>query len=463
MSSDACLEVAEALMLYGPGTGKERHNRAALLRHAKLPDPTFRTAAKAIGGGRPLGLGFFDSRVRGTLCFGPGAGLAVGVSLGTQSLRAAVVDANGWLRATVESPHSVEQLNAAPDVVLNRIRAVVSDVLDRAFANPELLVDGCLPLLGWAVAWPTPIDRDGKPRGQALSHRGWSAGDSLDRRIQRLLGVADVESFALNDSHAAAMSVMHDQTHERHYVDWTSPRLGIVLRIAGGIGGAIVIVEPPTKQDSQIRTGFLRSILIAGYDNHAGEIGHVPVVKALVQARNRNRPEGLGPLTPFACSCAAGEAVPEHVEAYAGALALAARLGKSRSISDVQEEIRTSGRDPKHIRALEDVGVLVAEALVNPVAMLNPATITLTGALALPEVRTEIDARLAREPRFGSTPEVVALSGDANTYARARGAALALIRHACHRRLPELLDASSKQRLKNIQGLTTRVEANPLL
>lgn len=115
-----------------------------------------------------------------------------------------------------------------------------------------------------------------------------------------------------------------------------------------------------------------------------------------------------------------------------------------------------------HLRALGDVGALVGEALVAPVAMLNPATITLTGALAVRSVRDRIDERLSLEQRFGSDPEIVMLAEQENKFIRAKGAALALIRREVHRRLPELLEEDKFTTTQRVKALTQRFGTNPL-
>src|SRR5262249_36499546 len=160
--------------------------------------------------------------------FGPGAGLAVGVSLGTESLRATLVDANGWRYHSHESPPRPDQLELDPAAVLDRIAEAVSVVLDDALRDEKLLVDGALPLLGWSVAWPSPVDRDYRPVGHALAHPHWHRGQPLDQRVRRRLNVPGVPSFALNDAHAAAIAVAFRQTHQSDYLDWKHPRLAIV-------------------------------------------------------------------------------------------------------------------------------------------------------------------------------------------------------------------------------------------
>src|SRR5665811_49489 len=152
-------DVAQAILLRGsPITGK-RTRRNTIFERADVPAGTFRTAAEQIGSkqGGP-GLAFFDSTQAGHIAFGPGAGLAVGVSVGAENVRALLVDANGWDYHRHESEPLTDQLAAEPAVVVERIRSAVLTVLKTTIEKtPQLVVDGTLPLLGCAVAWPTPV------------------------------------------------------------------------------------------------------------------------------------------------------------------------------------------------------------------------------------------------------------------------------------------------------------------
>jgi predicted NBD/HSP70 family sugar kinase len=266
-----------------------------VLSDAEVADGTFRGAGLALGAhlGSP-GLRFFDSSIDGRLAFGPGAGLVAGVSVGTESLRAALVDANGWVRATHDAEPMGGQLSAPRDVARGRIRAAVAALLAVAATRPGLLVDGALPLLGAAVAWPAPVSRAKRPVGHALAHSSWSRGEPLDWLVGLALGIKALTCFALNDTHAAAIGYAHRVTHAPDYRSWQHPQLTVVLRLAGGVGGAVIVIEPSEdarradrSQGTRRRAGFEDTVLLAGLDNYAGEIGHVPVDPRLVVDLNR--------------------------------------------------------------------------------------------------------------------------------------------------------------------------------
>src|SRR5438046_796078 len=97
MSHPSLLTVARGILLHGGLDPAERLHRRRLLETLKVADATFRNAGEKLGARTDEpGLRFFDSSIAGRLAFGPGAGLVVGVAVGTESLRAAIVDANGW-------------------------------------------------------------------------------------------------------------------------------------------------------------------------------------------------------------------------------------------------------------------------------------------------------------------------------------------------------------------------------
>lgn len=92
---EANVKVAHGLLKKGPAIG----NRQDFLRSTLRVAPnTFRSDNNGgmIGAvGSEEGVRFFDSSKRNSLAFGPGAGLVVGISIGYESLRAAIFDANG--------------------------------------------------------------------------------------------------------------------------------------------------------------------------------------------------------------------------------------------------------------------------------------------------------------------------------------------------------------------------------
>jgi predicted NBD/HSP70 family sugar kinase len=455
--SETNLAVARGLLLHGKPEALSRLKREWLLEETGVPDGTFRSAGELLGATGSPGLRFFDCSVRGQIAFGPGAGLAIGISVGTESLRTALVDINGWIRVAHEATPDHTQLLGKPEVLLSRIRTAVEQLIQLGRLDPSLLVDGKIPLLGCAVAWPSPLSREKYPQGYALAHADWHTGLPLDDRVERELRLGPLDSYAINDCHAAAIAVAHRLTHSPEGLARRHPHLTIVLRIAGGVGGAVVVVEPAKNlPERQRESGFLSSVLIGGHDNFAGEIGHAPINPTTIEQLNRKTPRRLAKLKAVRCSChSPDDSPPDHVEAYASGRAVAARFDRKRPMHTVLREILDDPESPNHNRALRDVGSIVGDALVGPASILNPASVVITGILAVPAVRALVEERLLAGHLFGREPVVALLDADENSYIRSKGAALALIRNAVHRRLPMILDRY--QFIENIRNLTTPI------
>lgn len=460
------LRVSRGLLLFGE-TVEAGLNRNLLLRLASVSNNSFRDHAFELGARNEPGLRFFDS-TNGFLRFGPGAGLVVGVSVGSGSMHAAIVDANARLHHDRRLKPHPGQLSLEPTKLLDRIKAVVAEVLAAAFEDEQLLVDGALPFLGVAIAWAVPIDRDDRPLGAAL-HSHWLDGASMKDKVALHLDVKRERSHALNDTHATAVGVAWHQTREPAHEHQRFARMAIVMRLAGGIGAASIIVEKPDQvRVPQVAlelgptSGFPHSVLLGGRDLRAGELGHLSMDRALIEGRNADLPTDLGPLTAFKCSCTApDEPVPDHLEAFACTAALASRVARGEPECDVVQRIIDNPDVPVHHRALEDVGVLVGQALRGPVLMLNPATITLTGILAVPTVNKAVKHSLRESRPFGNHPEFRALEGDTNHLIRVQGAGLAIIRAKVHRELEYLVGGKKNDSLGRVRALTEPITRAP--
>ena len=437
----SCVTVARGLLLYGQHISDGALTRKDLLHEiGDIRDTTFRSNGEEIGAiaNRP-GLRFFESSPN-KIAFGPGAGLVLGVSLGTSSLRAALFDANGWMYHEHESRARADQLSLSPPAMLDRICAAAQHVLQRARLDAGLCVDNRFPFLGVAVAWPTPLDRDKKPVGPALTDDLWRRGSTLTQRVATALDIPPERSHALNDTQAAAIAVAYDRTRRADHLKQPHAEVAIVVRLSAAVGAATIIVEPPDLDGGQYgrTSGFLRSTLLTGRDGHAGELGHVGLDPSVIASRNKNLPPGLGQLRAGPCSCAA-QPRSRHLEAYASAAALARRVAPDGSIGNAIHGIVSEPTHGVHQRALEDIGALVGHALVGPVTVMNPSTITLTGSLAVPVVARALGQHLSDAQVFGTAPEIRLIAGSENTFVRARGAALAVIRGSVHRHLRQLL------------------------
>lgn len=466
MMPDIPLKLARGLTLYGGHLEEEVMDRSSFLERIDVKDSIYRHWIGELGdGGRDgSGLRFFGTDP-GPLCFGPGAGLVLGVSLGTTSLHAALIDANGRRHHSHYAPTRANQLSLSPEKIFSRIQEAATDVLEPALEDEALLVHGALRFRGIAVACPSPLNRAKLPVGHALAHRDWRSNTSLPERLARHLDIDSSLCHAVNDAWAAAIGVAFDRTRDPDASGQEDPELTIVARLAGGVGGASIIIEPPQgrREDRAGRvSGFAKSILIAGVDAHAGEIGHINVPASTVAERNKRRPDDLRALRAVRCSCSPPDAtVPRHLEAFASRAALAQRIDPARQERQVINRVLADPQDPAHRYALEDVGILTADCLLGSVSTLNPARIVLTGSLANDVVRKAMDKRLEDRYRFITHPTVACLSGEENDFIRARGAALAVIRRQIFRQLPLLLGGRSNVIPRQLADRTRDLTALP--
>lgn len=453
-----CVAAARGLWLWGREMRDRNMTRAEFCDEISVKDAILgrRGAKLGVHPSNP-GLRFFDA-ARGTLAYGPGAGLVLSASVGTQSLRAALVDASGDLHNNRIAVADPEQLAAHPDDLLGRLRDTFGEVLEEAFDEKKLLVKDKLPLMGVSVAWPAPLTRGKQPRGHALRSDAWRTSDALHRVVSRKLKIEEDRSSAINDAAAAAIGVAFLQTTAPQHHDQKSPRLTIVLRLAGGVGGATIVIEPPEKDHSSPlgpTSGFRKSILIGGVDHLAGEIGHVPVEAALIRSLNQNLPDGLGDLEASGCSCTpVGEASPQHLEAYVSTGAVARRLDPDALPDQVAENMLADPSRDAHQRVLTDVGKVVGKSLLGPVAMLNPATVVLTGALGVKPVASSIEDSLSADLSLATMPEIIPLDPEENDFIRVKGAGMVVLRERLLRQLPRLLRGSQGSLTSKVEGLT---------
>ncbi len=318
------------------------------------------------------------------------------------------------------------------------------------------------------MAWPSPLDRDKHPGGHALSSNAWRNKTTLTKRVARRLEIDPKLSHAINDCWAAGIAVAFDHTRKADHVEQPYPELTVVLRISGGISAATIIIEPPqgeARGDRGQESGFAKSVLLAGIDSHAGELGHVEVPPSTIAERSKKPQRGLGPLKPLRCSCTPiGDPVPRHLEAFASRSALAKRVAPNCRPADekkIVDRVLADPTDKVHKRALEDIGILIADSLHSSVWMLNPAHITLTGSLAHPLVRDTIDKRLDNENHVIRHPNVTSLSGAENDLIRVRGAALSVLRRQVYRNLDEITGASEKNLNRKLKADIKEIDKLP--
>lgn len=117
------------------------------------------------------------------------------IALGSESIRGGLLDANGTLHHSEKLSPLPGQLGLPPQRLLERVRKLANEIMAAGLGDPRLRVGGAVRMLGVNVAWPSPIDRRGYPRGHVLSENGWHSprpGEpkrlSLGERVARVLG-----------------------------------------------------------------------------------------------------------------------------------------------------------------------------------------------------------------------------------------------------------------------------------
>lgn len=386
----------------------------------------------------------------GPVCFGPGAGLALGLSVGSQSVRGALVDANGRLHHESFAEPVAKQLELSPDDLFRRVKDVAAAVLEKAIVDESLaLPSGGLGLLGAAVAWPSPLDREKRPKGFVLRDPAWRETDgpggeirSIPERISELLGDPFTPSrcHAIHDVNAHGLCVAFQESRSRTIDSddtGTMWRVGLVLRVGEGIGACSILLAPPHAH----RLSFIDSSLIEGTKGLAGELGHLPIDRETIRDVNENPVEGLAKIEYDKGKCSCGN--EHHLESFASAPALLRRLQRSGikvpQDGPSQERLLERARegeldDPLMLRAGTDIGRIIGRSLAGPVLLLNPSSITLTGPLAGPHL---VNGVVRSGDAWISVMEDSVPVGlddtSAGDYIGVKGAALAVIRQLVYR------------------------------
>lgn len=417
------------------------------------------------------------------LRLGPETGVVLGISLGRESLRAAIVDANGTIRASAEAkPVERRMKHQSPAQTIDDIAELANRTLEAALDRVEdpsgeeplhvdREIDGqevrALPLIGVAVAWPMGIHRytkepsGGKPTIDSLNDGWW--GKHLPGLVAERLGLDPGRVHAVNDANAAAVANVFDRI--RDFVEpavrpvpgnpararYPPTSVLMTVRVGGGIGAGTMTVG---AYDRHWFSAFNTAALIETESGLAGEIGHLPIAKEVVAKVNEHRGTlpALDPEAP--CSCGG----TGHLEALASVTALVQRLagltpdvlselglsrdssrGQASIMQGVIARIERGHKHPTVERALKDIGLLVGHALAGPVLMSAPSAIRLVGAGACePVIEGLKDGLNDAGGFFGEQRiDIACATGANNTYSSARGAALFVFREVVYRHLDE--------------------------
>lgn len=441
------LKIAHALLLHGERGLPQARFWPLAVSHTGGRAPSKNTASETVDTMNAAGRFLAKDPLR----FGIGMGLVVSVALGTESIRAALVDANGWIQKDPdenwyieEAQPNPEQLELDPDSLLDRVATSVRALLERVIADPAVTIDGAVPLLGVAVAWPTPLHAITKrPKGRALPHEGWREGEAgVHDRVAKRLGIPEIRSHALNDANAMAIATAFDES--RPHDEPESARRGgtmLTLRLAGGIGAGTVVTPLPTEPLT--KSQFLQARLVEGTDGLAGELGHFQLDQAIVDEIAGEPGNGLAGIVRLPCVCGQRGCL----ESYAGGNAFVERMRASSigsqngrmTVTSVMSQVLDGDDDGRRYEALEDIGRLIGRSLAAPILMLNPQSITLAGVLAVAPVKEGV---LLEKERWRhvhrSEIDLRLVGGPDGQYLACRGAALAVFRGQLYRRFEEL-------------------------
>ena len=402
------------------------------------------------------------------LCFGPALGLVLGISVGSESLRAALVDANGEVRIAGGAPSRVGRLKQHPDVVLDEIAEVAKGVLEEALTDDQLVIEPssgeakgkrAIPLVGVAVGWPPSVHRQTKmPAGRAMDVRWQESKEDLTELVAQRLGLPPERSYALSAAHAVALGAAFDDGRSpTEGLSRESSYVMLAVRLGGNISAGTVTVEPPQVAGAEGReitvSGFCRSSLIEGTSGFAGEIGHLAISNALMRRVNSEAQNELAPLSrKWPCGC--GQKM--HLEALASATALVRRIRSTSELGfsgqrwpaddewehgSIMHAVLPHFDHPLVEQALFASGRLVGHALASPILMLDPRTVVITGPLAHSEVKRGIEAELTTLGLVRPSDPVTIrlLEDEENTFAVPRGAALSVLRERVYKQLDDLV------------------------
>jgi predicted NBD/HSP70 family sugar kinase len=426
-------EILHALLIEGP-----QPTPGALAHVAGLSEPTARKwVGKKTGGAATLAQ---DARLtvldESGYRLGPGLGLMLAFSVGGEHLAAGLVDAAGNVHCHSQMPPEVRQLRVEPEVFLERLRALGLKVLKEGLAKTHLVTPAgpgavALRVIGATVAWPLPMDRDTLPDDTGLS-KAWH-DKTMRQHLSDALGLPVSRCHAMNDANAGALNVAFDQG--------TAGGVGSVICVMAASGVGVGTVHQALGETG--RLPFIDAHLITGRRGIAGELGHRHIDKALVTdlnvkmaARRRKSspaPEDLDP--DRHCVCGAPDATG-HLAAVVGAEATLERLGRYEPGDSLVARLaamhKETGKDIRIKLALNHVGQAIARSLDSAVAVIDPAVISVAGALACEEILNGMRERRSAGD-LNHTVKLERYGEPRNSFVGLRGAALAVLRAALYR------------------------------
>lgn len=385
-----------------------RHNRALILELIRTRGPISRAQLARIGRlGTPVVVqiteelkseGLVQEMGRGPSTGGrrpillglvPDAHCAIGLNIGTRTLRAVATDLNAVVKERVSRPSN---MGRGPEALLQQIKEVLGDILQGC---PNELGE----VLGVGMALPAPILNLESSTEVSFSPPSYPEWGELQ------IGKLVEEEFGLpvlldNDANAAAMG-------EHLFGAGRGVRDMFYLIAHRGVGGAAIT----------------DGVLYHGADGGAGEVGHTLI-------------ELEGPR----CGCGRYGCL----EAFAGRAAIAARAARALKLSGGEA---MGGREPDDVTAedviesalkgderakkvLEETGEYLGLGIANAVNMFNPDLIVMGGStLEAGDLVLEPARRVARRRAMpGMAEQFRIVAGELGEDAGAVGAASLVLR-----------------------------------
>lgn len=325
-------------------------------------------AAQRTGRGRPAEL----------LTVDPTAGQFMGVDFGRTRIQIVVANAAHDVIASDGAGCSVDA--SWPD----RVRTAM-DVIDRMAADGGIHFSA---MRGVGVGFPGPLS-PATPRRNAsdagdLVHAGDDAAVVRSMFEERFGGIVIVDNNTRFAALAEASWGRRDHTGDLLY-----------LRLAGGVGGGLVI----------------GGRLVSGSSGFAGELGHVPVAGRTA-------------------SCHCGKRGCLETVASIPSLLKRCEASGVHTLEDLRAAAAAS--DPLVSEALREAGTAIGEVLGTAAVTLNPAEIVLAGDLidVAPELLRHVRRAIGYQllPMLDTPPEI--RRSDLGEEAGALGALVAVLRHS---------------------------------
>ncbi len=289
--------------------------------------------------------------------------LFVGVDLGGTSIKIGLVDnlgrTLGWQRLPTEVPQG-------PEAAVRRMAETIETLIDQALSSQGLARSSVVRV---GLGSPGPMDIPAGLLLEPVNLQGWNHFPIRDR----LSELCQLPVSFVNDASAAAYGEfwIGSGQHDASLVMFT---------LGTGVGGGIVCGDT----------------LLEGKHGFGGELGHIPVETG-----------------PNARICSCGQ--PGHVEAYSSATGLIARtreafvenpqsslcqrLDEGAELTPILVAEEATAGDPLADQLILETADYLARACVIVLHTIDPAAITIGGAMTFGRDRSPVGRRFLQRLR----------------------------------------------------------------